>query len=436
MVTPKGYEKEWEYDALDRVVTEKEQDKAGGICRSFQYGYDSVGNLLVRRDHSMGQPVERRFRYDGRQRLTHLTDESGATTRVFYDGNDRITKVERPRQYDAGQDNGQGICYVYDCRDRAVRITGPDGAVLQERTYDCLGNVKERLEGQSLYTKYEYNLTGNRLAVYRGRGNAGKHHAAQRMDYDAWGNVTSVEDGNGNRTDFFLDDWGRITEIHTPEGSVERYTYDCAGNITGTTDANGGNITYCYNSMGQVCRITDQEGNDEYFYYDEEGRRETHIDRNGNVERTLYNMDGSLCYQRFEDRKGRNPVVNRYAYYPDGKLKEAAGGGIAYQYAYTENGLLKSKSASGRPLFKYAYDSNRNLTSLTDGGGNIIHYSYDVMNRLKKVAGGRDEVLASYDYDGAGQIRKLRYGNGVQTGTATVSVKAGKSTRMSILMTV
>ena len=271
------------------------------------------------------------------------------------------------------------------------------------------------MKGQSLYTKYEYNLAGNLLAVYRGRGNAGKHHAAQRMDYDAWGNVTSVEDGNGNRTDFFLDDWGRITEIHTPEGGVERYTYDCAGNITGTTDANGGSITYCYNSMGQVCRITDQEGNDEYFYYDEEGRRETHIDRNGNVEYTLYNMDGSLCYQRFEDRKGRNPVVNRYAYYPDGKLKEAAGGGIAYQYAYTENGLLKSKSASGRPLFKYAYDSNRNLTSLTDGGGNIIHYSYDVMNRLKKVAGGRDEVLAAYDYDGVGQIRRLRYGNGVQT---------------------
>lgn len=75
--------------------------------------------------------------------------------------------------------------------------------------------------------------------------------------------------------------------------------------------------------MGQVYRITDQEGNGEYFYYDEEGRRETHIDRNGNVERTLYNMDGNLSYQRFEDRKGRNPVVNQYAYYPNGKLKEA-----------------------------------------------------------------------------------------------------------------
>ena len=196
---------------------------------------------------------------------------------------------------------------------------------------------------------------------------------------------------------------------------MERYTYDCAGNITSTTDANGVTIIYSYNSMGQVCRIMDQEGNSEYFYYDEEGRRETHIDRNGNVERTLYNMDGNLSYQRFEDRKGRNTVVNQYAYYPDGKLKEAVGGGITYRYTYTENGLLKGKSASDRTLLEYAYDGNRNLTSLANGTENIVSYSYDVRNRIKKVVSGRDELLADYDYDGAGQIKRLSYGNGVQT---------------------
>ena len=58
--------------------------------------------------------------------------------------------------------------------------------------------------------------------------------------------------------------------------------------------------------MGQVCEIKDQEGHSDYFYYD---------------------MDNNLSYQRFEDRKGRNPVVNRYAYYPDGQVKEAEGGG-------------------------------------------------------------------------------------------------------------
>ena len=279
MVTPKGYEKEWQYDALDRVTAEKEQDRAGGICRSVQYEYDAVGSLRVRRDQSMGHPAERKFRYDGRNRLTHLTDESGNTTRLFYDRNGRITKVVRPEQYDPGQDDGAGICYEYDSRDQVVRITGSDGAILQEQTYDSAGNVRTRLEGQSVYTAYVYDLAGDLLAVYKGRENARKNRSAQRMAYDAWGNITSVEDGNGNQTGFRLDDWGRIIEIHTPEGGTERYTYDHAGNITSTTDANGGTITYAYNSMGRVCQTTDQEGFSEYFYYDEEGRLETRIDR-------------------------------------------------------------------------------------------------------------------------------------------------------------
>ena len=415
LVTPKGYEKQWKYDALDRVVGEKERDKVSGICRSFQYKYDSVGKLLVRRDHSTEQSTERQFQYDGRKRLTHLTDESGATTRLFYDRNGRITKIICPEQYDTEQDDGQGIHYTYDCRDQVVRITGPDGTVIREQTYDRMGNVKERLEGKTLYTEYDYNLAGNLLAVYRGKTNAGKRHAAQRMDYDIWGNITSVEDGNCNRTEFLLDDWGRIIETHTPEGGKELYTYNYAGNITSTTDANGGTITYRYNSMGRVCQITDQEGNNEYFYYDEEGRQETHIDRNGNVERTLYNMDGNLSYQRFEDRKGRNSVVNQYVYYQDGRLKEAAGGGITYHYAYTENGLLKNKSTFGKKLLEYTYDRNRNLSSLADSTGNVIYYSYDMLNRLKRVSGDKEDVLAEYDYTGAGQIRKLRYGNGVET---------------------
>ena len=55
------------------------------------------------------------------------------------------------------------------------------------------------------------------------------------------------------------------------------------------------------------------------------------------------------------------------------------------------------------------------LVTLADGTGSMVCYSYDVRNRLKKVAGGRDDVLADYDYDGAGQIKSFCYGNGVQT---------------------
>ena len=88
-------------------------------------------------------------------------------------------------------------------------------------------------------------------------------------------------------------------------------------------------------------------------------------------------------------------------------MKEAAGGGITYCYTYTESGLLKNKAVSGNTLLEYAYDRNRNLTSLADSAGNVVYYSYDMLNRLKQVSGGGEDVLADYDYTGAGQIRKI-----------------------------
>ena len=141
------------------------------------------------------------------------------------------------------------------------------------------------------------------------------------------------------------------------------------------------------------------------------------IDRNGNINRYHYTIDGALSYQRAEDKKGRYPVVNRYMYYPDGRLKEAEGGGITYCYDYTENGHLKRKSTAKKLLLEYAYDQNGNLSVLTDGKGKSVYYSYDGLNRLQQVSEGegKETILAEYSYNLAGQVEKMHYGNGLQT---------------------
>ncbi len=416
-ISPKGYRRTWAYDALDQVITQEELDTENGIHRKFSYFYDSDGDVLCQTNKSLPEETSRRFTYDSKGRLTHFTDECGAITRLFYDANDRIIKLVQPEQYNSARDDGNGISYVYDCRDNILQVIGPDGELLQENTYNLSGTIKTEETGGVIFNGYEYDLTGNPTAFYQGKNNAQKGISAQRLVYDPWGNVTKAIDGEQNITEFVLDAWGRITEIHTPEGGTERYTYDYAGNITSTTDANGGTITYCYNSMGQVYEVIDQEGNGEFLYCDEEGRRQMHIDRNGNVERYHYTIDGNVSYQRSEDKKGRYPVVNRYMYYPDGRLKEADGGGITYHYDYTENGFLKRKSTAKKSLLEYVYDKNGNLSILTDGKGESLYYSYDGLNRLHQVneGEGKEAILAQYSYNPAGQIQKLYYGNGLQT---------------------
>ena len=114
-------------------------------------------------------------------------------------------------------------------------------------------------DGGKSRAEYVCNLQGKPLEIHTGSDYLREGRPAQSYTYDARGNITGVQDGNGNRTEFLLDEWGRIVEIHTPEGGVERYAYDYAGNITSTTDANGGTITYRYNSQGQVSEIVEAD---------------------------------------------------------------------------------------------------------------------------------------------------------------------------------
>ena len=125
-------------------------------------------------------------------------------------------------------------------------------------------------------------------------------------------------------------------------------------------------------------------------------------------------------------------MVNRYAYYPDGSLKEATGGGITYRYEYTGTGLLKSKSTPGKRLLDYAYDKNQNVIRMADLTGKSTAYAYDPLDRLERVEDMESgEALAVYRYTPSGRMESLRLGNGVQT-----KYRYGEDGSLSSLVTV
>ncbi len=157
-------------------------------------------------------------------------------------------------------------------------------------------------------------------------------------------------------------------------------------------------------------------GRSETYRYDRQGRLSAHTDRNGSTEYIHSNIDGSPVYRRAEDRKGRNPVIRQYAYYENGRLREALGGGTSYRYTYTRAGRLHTKTdRKGRRLLHYEYDAAGNVTKLTDPWGKDTAYTYDALGRISGITDGAGTMLAQYQYDGAGRVNRLRQGNGVET---------------------
>ena len=157
-------------------------------------------------------------------------------------------------------------------------------------------------------------------------------------------------------------------------------------------------------------------GRSETYRYDRQGRLSAHTDRNGSTEYIHSNIDGSPVYRRAEDRKGRNPVIRQYAYYENGRLREALGGGTSYRYTYTRAGRLQTKTdRKGRRLLHYEYDAAGNVTKLTDPWGKDTAYTYDALGRISGITDGSGTMLAQYQYDGAGRVNCLRQGNGVET---------------------
>ncbi|SFA79965.1 RHS repeat-associated core domain-containing protein [Clostridium frigidicarnis] len=288
------------------------------------------------------------------------------------------------------------------------------GQVVTQNTYDPKGNIKTSIDGENNKVEYTHNLLGKIKEIITPSSKK-ENKVAQSYKYDGRGNITGIIDGNGNETSYVLDDWGRITKIVTPEGGQEAYTYDYAGNITSTTDANGGTIEYFYNSLGQVCEIKDQEGHSEYFYYDNEGNVTKTIDRNGNQVEKSYNLDRNIVSTRAYNKDKENAITERFTYNEDGTLKSAYSKNMQYEYSYTKEGMLESKSACGKQLLSYTYDKNNNIRSIKDITGKSSIYSYDDENRVKVIKDNNENTLATYDYYNNDNIKSITVGNGLKT---------------------
>ena len=440
IITPEGYEIIREYDLLDRITKETHIDKTSGIERTTEYRYDKADNPVEEID-SRGSI---RRSYDLQNQMTEQVDREGNSRRFQYDKNGNIIKVIHPSDCHENGEEGESYTFTYDNMGRLESVRNALGFLEEQNEYDANGNLIRKRDALGTLVEYTYDIANRQKNIWTGEALKTKNQTeslennqlsaiagkpSQTYTYDARGNITGITDGEGNRTSYDLDAWGRITTIHKPDGSKETYKYDFAGNITAATDGNGNTIQYHFNSMNKLEEIVDQNGEKETFTYDSQGRMASHTDRNRGKTTYGYNMDNQLRFKRAQQLetteiqaiKSRKTVPitleNKYSYNDLGQLTEASGGGVVYSYTYTPNGNVMDKLVNGSKELSYTYISSGKVASIADKSGKKTTYQYNKAGRVLSVS-ENGKTVAEYSYYEDGNLRQVRFANGVETNYA------------------
>ncbi len=269
--------------------------------------------------------------------------------------------------------------------------------------YDAYGNLTSVTDPESNVTRFtSHDIMGNVLAKEDARDKTWAY------EYDDAGRLKTITDPLTNITQMFYDGAGnKIKEIDA-EGTEKLFEYDVRENLIKTTAVidpenpeNNTVTVFEYNIDSKLTKQTDAEGKVIYYQYDSEGRLTKTIDGNGNEISVEYSdTAGSgcgLCSGGSVDQPWRviYPTFTKEFVY-DARSRKTQ-----------EKDILSDTESY---VTQFAYDNKGNLISKTDKEEKITGYVYDSLDRLKKVV---DPLTGEtqYTYDNRDNLIALRDAN-------------------------
>ena len=279
------------------------------------------------------------------------------------------------------------------------------------------------------------------------------------VEYDSYGNLTSVRNGLGHTTTYSnYNALGQVGRIVGPNGDTVDYLYDPRGRVTTERrwyDTTAADTVYAYNAQGLLSSVTSPDAVTTHYEYDA-ARRPVRVWRNANgnlgdatkedqiytydamsnvtqVERRKWiNQTAWVCvgYENgvcvdFEEQTVEQPTVVQRAYidYDElGRVRARRGNnGQVVRYTYDDNGNVKTIVDSQNRTSTLTYDALGRTTQSQDAAGGLIKFEYDTDDRIVKVTDPRN-LHTTYVYDGFGQLWAQ---HSPDTGSTTFQYSAG-----------
>ena len=281
--------------------------------------------------------------------------------------------------------------------------------------------------GVKIEVAYDYNVN----TVYFDGIQLFKEQFGSRYYYDGNGNVTKVEDTEGQETKYeytnnnltkevlptgvqltyTYDNYHNVTKATTSDGQIYNFTYDTYGNNTSVSITNSSGVTMTseadYTDDGKLLESTkDAAGNITYYTYDPDTNLllKTQYPGNNANTYTQYTYDNMYRTATAKSYVNSASTLSASYIYNDDLLKSITTNSTTYTFNYGAFSLRSSVKIGSRTLASYTYTSDRNnyLQKLAYGNSDSVQYTYDDHGRLlKQTYEDGDTVTYQYDNDGA-----------------------------------
>lgn len=415
------------------------------------YTYDDNNNILSQEGPKPG--MVKKFTYDKACRVIKIEESVGDQTLITckdYDNCGRLTLEIDPY--------GNRTRFEHDALGRVIRITHPDGAVV-EKAYDPLDNLIEEKDGNGHVTKTKYNYRSKPVEI--------AHPGIKVLEtfrYDNSGKLIEHRDINGSKTIYEYDFFGNPIKASVYDGSgkclkqtsatftafcqksatdgeghTTIYTNDFAGRKTSETLA-GRKIEYFYDHLGRMhCkRIGDTEYLEKFDYLNRVKEKYVRTLQRETLRWEKYEYDEAGNQKSVETPKGKStmeynsrklptlqtdPFGNKttftYGYKRGFSLVVKDPKGVETEHIYDSMGrdkIVSKRNKLGQTIQKieYSYDFNGNVKeekhfvyeNLKQIKTLVNTWTYGPKNRVETVLES-DKKLTEYKYDECGRLKKL-----------------------------
>ncbi|WP_367871237.1 RHS repeat-associated core domain-containing protein [Luteolibacter sp. Populi] len=469
-------ETETEYDGVGRTVTVWRPDPLTGLVNratpdnpllgspASRTGYDKNGNVT-----STVNPLGHRWEYEFDARNRRITERQPAVTDTTVSGGQPVSLPFRNPVVRTAYDGAGNAIAISDARgyvtrsilNKAYRVThvltnpitgnpsaDPDnlGAndILVRTKSDPNGNAEEIIDGNGNATRNTYDRLNRLLttAVNPINGQPSATPSTPNADditvanaYDDSGNLVRVIDGEGRITGFRYDGLARKTRTLWDEGiigieKVEQSTFNGVLKLT-RTDSKNQVTTYQYDALNRLENVlyTGAAADNRHNDYDLAGNLLGVTYPNETVPRQALRASGQIF-----DKLNRlisetsSGATHTHSYDKAGNRRTTtyAASGRFLSSTYDKlNRLLTctEKASSSAPVGNvttYAYDLNGNVTRKVLPNGSAANCSFDALNRklveeTRTATGGLISVfnyslpVAGYPsgYDKNGNVLKI-----------------------------